>query len=315
MKLRYIISFGVSLAFVFGCTTAPKEQTKVYENSSSQILEKPVDKQTVETNVLGNTENLIIVDSRPYFEYSMAHYQNAISLDWHEFTEKKEPLTGAVKKDLQFESRRLARLGIAKESSVMVVGTKGKFDAYKLAWIFRVLGVEKVQVKNFGEIQAPVSNNKEKALDAKPSWVADKSSSLNCEYKEFHAAVEEPLGAQGMDASILLDVRSLEEYQGKVLGGLKVKAPPIGAFFIAIDDFMLPKEQAQVVVEKKLKDMKIKKDAKIILFSVEGLRSSFATLQMLDWGYKNVCNYSGGLKEYMHRSGTEKIAKKKKRRK
>lgn len=269
-----IAAFVLVLA---GCAAAP---TNTY--SEEPVFKK--DKTAV-------SENVILIDARPAFEYSVAHVPGSISMQWNDFTQKDHPFEGILEPDQFFHTRRLARMGVAPDSTVVILGNGRKGDGAegRLAWTFRVLGIDKT---SFAHVESySISGSTKEAPPpraAVPMWKPDFQSSMVADKEQFEGVLYKPRVA--LDAPVIIDVRTVDEYTGKEGRKLKVD---YGAINVPWTEFITAKGDPNPEIAKKLAAIGVTKSRTIYLIDWQGVRSGLATVVLKDLGY-NAVNFAGG---------------------
>jgi len=92
--------------------------------------------------------SIVLVDSRPLFQFKKQHIQGAVSLPTDETFYKigRSDLVATI-----FDIRNLMReAGIKKESKVVVYGNKNIMDISRLFWVFEMFGLEGVGILDGG---------------------------------------------------------------------------------------------------------------------------------------------------------------------
>lgn len=158
------------VAFVFvGCASKP---TQVVEKS--QVLESAAGTGLPESTVDGKplNEEVVLLDARPAFVAAVSKIKQAQILDWRDFTRRVAPRPNALEGDLFFHTRRLARMGIAPETKVLVLGRgmEGDGEEGRLAWTLRYLGVARVDFQNVEDYRAQMQTHESPAPKEMPVW-------------------------------------------------------------------------------------------------------------------------------------------------
>jgi thiosulfate/3-mercaptopyruvate sulfurtransferase len=134
-----------------GCATKP---TVLTETSTRRFGAAPALMRPVLLD-----ESTVILDARPAFEYSMARIPRSLNINWVDFSERDPMSRGWPQKDSFAAARRLARMGIAPDSKVVVfgLGPDGQGEEGRVAWLLAYLGVENVQFARFGAVKSRVT--------------------------------------------------------------------------------------------------------------------------------------------------------------
>lgn len=266
-----------ALAVFAGCAASP---TKTYS-------EKPVftkDKKSVD-------EGLILIDARPSFENAVARVPGSIPMQWQDFAQKEHPFEGLLEPDLYYHARRLARMGIAPDSKIVVLGNgmKGDGSEGRIAWTLRVMGIENVafaHVENYSI--SGTSREAPPPRAAVPTWKPDEQSNLVADKARFENVLYKP--RMSLDSPVIIDVRTVEEYTGKTGAKLKVD---YGAINVPWTEFLTAKGEPNPNIAKKLESVGVTKNRAIYLIDYQGVRSALATVVLRDLGYE-ATNFAGG---------------------
>ncbi|MDX9732375.1 MAG: rhodanese-like domain-containing protein [Bdellovibrionales bacterium] len=104
-------------------------------------------------------EAVVVVDTRPKFDFSMARIPRSVSINWADYSEAEPNKRGWPQRDIFAAARRLARLGIAPDSKVVIFGQglEGQGEEGKVAWLLAYLGVENVRFARFGSVRTRIT--------------------------------------------------------------------------------------------------------------------------------------------------------------
>lgn len=236
------------------------------------------------------TDQTVIVDARPAFDYSLAHINGSLALRWQDFTQREEARKGLLEGDLFFHARRLARMGIDPSTPVIVVGRGpfGEGEEGRVAWTLKYLGLKDVKFVHVDAFKLPHSQAEAAPRPAKPLWKPSLQEDLDIEVKPLLNNVQK--GALA-GRPIFIDVRTEKEYLGK---GQFKSVPDLGVINIPWTEFITSQSLPNKEVVAKLETVGITKDKKIILLDEMGVRSAMVTLVLRDLGYSKATNFSGG---------------------
>jgi thiosulfate/3-mercaptopyruvate sulfurtransferase len=296
------------ISLSFSCATKP---TKAYENQQRQMKPAAAGELAGEQIVL--TEQTIVLDARAPFEYSLSHIPRAINVQWTDFTQKEEAYRGVLLADRFELTRRLARLGIAQNSEVVVVGKglSGGGEEGRLAWTLAYLGLDNVRAVPISYFKGHVSNIEAKPLPPAVIWKPVIDESLLVTRQELlyvldNRGVYDPI-SYGEKARPrlykIIDVRTSREYLGKEGVGMQTPIPNMEAINIPWNEFFDPTGRANPEIAQRLHEVGVTKDQRIILISDDGLRSAAVTMALRSMGFKGAGNYAGGLKELVASAG------------
>lgn len=233
--------------------------------------------------------------------YERAHIPGAVNFSWH------NDLNDKVRRDIvskeAFE-QLLSKGGVGDNTTVVLYGDTNNWFAAWGAWVFDVYGVKNVKLLDGGrkkwEAENRTLNNRAPDYAATTYRVGQVNTDLRARLGDALAAVE------GKGATQLVDIRSADEYQGKVFAPagvpeLAVRAGHIpGAVNVpwgkAVNEDGTFKSRADL--QKLYADVGIDGSKPIITYCRIGERSShtwFALSKIL--GYQ-VKNYDGSWTEY-----------------
>jgi thiosulfate/3-mercaptopyruvate sulfurtransferase len=235
--------------------------------------------------------------------YEKGHVAGAVGFKWH--SELCEP-TGArdIVSQENFE-KLCSRAGIANDTTVVFYGDNNNWFAAWAVWIFTMYGHKDVRMMNGGRVKWELEKRPYETTVPSYPATAYKASpadrSLRARLSDVLAAVEKK------EPAVLIDVRSPEEYAGKVIA-------PAGIQELAIRAGRVP--GAKSVTWKKAVNedgtfksvdelRKLYADAgadgtkTVICYCRIGERSSHTwfVLKFL-LGFKDVRNYDGSWTEY-----------------
>ncbi len=233
--------------------------------------------------------------------YERAHVPGAVNFSWH------NDLNDKVRRDIvsqQGFEALLSKSGVTPETTVVLYGDTNNWFAAWGAWVFDIYGVKNVKLLDGGrkkwEAENRPLNNRAPEYASTTYRVSEVNVNLRARLSDALAAAEGKSGAK------LLDIRSADEYSGKVF------APP-GIQELAIRAGHIPgavnvpwgqavKEDGSFKSPEELKKLYasvgIDGSKPIITYCRIGERSShtwFALSKIL--GYQ-VKNYDGSWTEY-----------------
>ena len=152
--------------------------------------------------------NLVVVESdEDVLLYETGHIRGAVKIDWH--TDLNDPVTRDYVQGEAF-SELMSRVGISRDSTVVIYGDKSNWWASYALWVFKLFGHEDVRLLDGG----------------RDSWIAegreltrDETTVIPSEYpvvvrddSKIRAFRDDVLKHFG---NPLIDVRSAVEYSGE----------------------------------------------------------------------------------------------------
>lgn len=236
--------------------------------------------------------------------YHAGHIPGAVGLDWEKELQDQTRRDIAGKAQLE---KLLGERGISRDDTIVLYGDHSNWFAAYAFWLFKTYGHEDVRLMNGGRNKWLDEDDKPLTTDAPQitptTYAADEpNAGLRAKLGEILALAE---GGQG---ALLVDVRSPDEFTGKVVAppGLKETAQRAGhipgaksvpwATAVAEDGTFKPfPELKKIYVEGE----SIAPGEPVIAYCRIGERSShtwFVLKYLL--GFENVRNYDGSWTEY-----------------
>jgi thiosulfate/3-mercaptopyruvate sulfurtransferase len=282
-----------SLALIFllllsACQNVP---TKIYGTS-------PTQKKSGEQI----PPNVIVIDARPAFEYSISHIPGSLHMRWEEFAQREEPFQGLLEQDLYFHARRLARYGIHPQSEILVVGRgeKGEGEEGRLAWTFKILGIDKVSFATIDNFSVPLTREELPPPKHVAIWKPKIQEALVVDRKAFLRQAMKPKTEP--HRALIIDVRTEAQYLGKDTKSYYSKnAPDFGAMNIPWFEFFETSGMARKSMIERLQAVGIHADDLIYVIDEKGARSAAVTLALHELGYHRAANFAGGYMELIGR--------------
>lgn len=250
---------------------------------------------------LDNPDVRIVEVSVEPGKFNRGHIPGAINLRWH--TDLVDPVNRDLVSKEDFETL-LSENGISEETTVVIYGDHNNWFAAWGAWVFTIYGHENIRLLDGGRDKW---ENENRQLSSRPTNHPHTDytiSNVNENLRAFLPDVREI--AEGKSQGALVDIRSNEEYQGKVIAPegiqeLSVRAGHVpGAVnvpwgtIVDEDGTFLPEEELKEVYAEK----GIDGSETVITYCRIGERSShtwFALHYIL--GY-DTQNYDGSWTEY-----------------
>ena len=146
--------------------------------------------------------------------YDSGHLPGAVGWNWK--TELQDQLRRTIASKEDFEVL-LSKSGISKDTTIVLYGDNNNWFAAWAYWLLKYYGHENVRILDGGRKKWEAENREltTKAADVEPATYT--ISEINDKYRAFRDDVTETLGS---DSHGLVDVRSPDEFTGKIL------APP-----------------------------------------------------------------------------------------
>ena len=235
--------------------------------------------------------------------YDAGHVRGAIGFNWQ--TQLQDQVSRDIISKTDFE-KLLSQAGISPSDTVILYGDNNNWFAAYGFWLFKLYGHKDVRLMNGGRIKWLNEKDKELTTDVpKPAPTNYKSTE---EHPELRAYVSDVLEASKGGRINLVDVRSPDEFSGKVIappgmtetaqrGGHVPGAKSIPwSSAVASDGTFKPLSELETIYVQQ-KGVDRGKDT--IAYCRIGERSShtwFVLKYLL--GFKDVKNYDGSWTEY-----------------
>ena len=241
---------------------------------------------------------IIVVDVRPFADYTLGHIPGAINVDLMHFHWIDTSNLGISQFNKQMQTL-LSNLGLTKDKRVIFYESNSGPSAARGVWLLSYFLHRNVSLLDGGfekwkKERYPIET---KSNPYKHSAVGGKTNSkLLATYNEIFTAIKN----KG-DQVLLIDSRSNSEFDGSIIRASKAGHIP-GAINI---DWNRNIENGAFKVHEKLRKIysNIPKHAKIITYCQGGYRAanSYIALKML--GYRNVKVYLGSWGEWGNKAG------------
>jgi thiosulfate/3-mercaptopyruvate sulfurtransferase len=148
-------------------------------------------------------------------QYNAGHIPGAVAFDWT--TQLQDQTRRDIIGKEEFEAL-LSKAGISNDDRVVIYGDNNNWFAAYGFWIFKYYGHDNVQLMNGGRSKWLDEEDKPLTTDVPSPTPA--TYTVKSENKEIRAFVQDALRASQEKSANLVDVRSPDEFSGKVI------APP-----------------------------------------------------------------------------------------
>lgn len=283
---KYVMAAAVALSFAAPALAGPAD-----------VL---VTTDWLEKNLGSKDIRLVEVSVNPGV-YERGHIPGAVNFVWH--TDLVDPVKRDIASRENFQAL-LRKSGIDDKTTVVLYGDTNNWFAAWGAWIFDVYGVKSVKLLDGGRKKWEAEN---RPLATEPKPIAASSITIGEPNLALRARLTDVVAvAEKRSDTKLVDIRSADEYQGKIIAPqgsqeLSIRAGHVpGAVNVVWSKAVAEDGTFKSVEElKKLyADVGIDGSKPIIVYCRIGERSShtwFALTKIL--GY-NVKNYDGSWTEY-----------------
>lgn len=241
-----------------------------------------------------NERNLLVVDARPYAEYTQGHVPGAVNIDlmqFHWIDTSKEGI-----RQFNRQSRTLlSNIGVSERKFVVFYDNVSGPSAARGVWLLLYFSHSKVAMLDGGLESWKVKYATETKTNAfqHSNFKGRPDPKILAGYTTIKAAAKKK-------KTIVLDARSKEEYDGTAVRAARAGHIPKAVNIdwndnLADSRFKDPEDLAKMYSG-------LPKDAEVITYCQGGYRAanSFVVLKML--GYENVKMYLGSWGEWGNRS-------------
>jgi len=239
-------------------------------------------------------DNIILVDSRPFGEYSQGHVKGAVNIDLFQFHWNDTSKRGI--RDFEHQSRiLLSNLGVKKSQEVVFYDNVSGMSSARGVWLLLYFYHKKVSLLD-GGFDKWKKEGFPVVTKTNPFFKTNFRGKPNPKVLATANEIKKSIGKKG---TALLDARTKEEFEG-----IHVRAARAGHIPSAINiDW---KENIQGGSFKNKEELshlysKIAKNSKVVTYCQGGYRAAntFVALNIL--GYKNVKMYLGSWGEWGNR--------------
>ncbi|MEX0646288.1 MAG: sulfurtransferase [Balneolaceae bacterium] len=233
--------------------------------------------------------------------YDSGHLPGAVGWNWK--TELQDQLRRTISSKEDFEAL-LSKSGISNDTTIILYGDNNNWFAAWAYWLLKYYGHEDVRILDGGRLKWEAENRELTTETTKVESADYKIEGINHKYRAFRDDVAKTLGS---DAHGLVDVRSPDEFTGKILAppGLDELSQRAGHIpgasnipwskAVNEDGTFKSKEELKALYEGE----GITPDRDIISYCRIGERSAhswFVLNELLE--YPNVRNYDGSWTEW-----------------
>lgn len=285
-----LLSAALAFSMLAGCKKTTKtEKTDGTSDFSGEFI---ISAQEAKEKI--GDENVIFVDGRGQDLAKKGTIEGAVVTDWMALSTCQEGEAGDEKWGLVPEPKelsvRLSQLGIDQKKEIIVLGEpeKGWGEDGRILWELREAGCENIKIVDGG-----LSAMKDIGVEAKaqPTTPAPSDFSIY-QLQEDHDIKTEEL-QKNYDDYVVVDVRTVKEYDGAVLYGEEKGGHMPGAISIPYTELFQTDGTLKdnETITKLFENKGIKKDDKVVTYCTGGIRSAYAQLVLEMCGYENTYSY------------------------
>jgi thiosulfate/3-mercaptopyruvate sulfurtransferase len=233
-------------------------------------------------------------------QYQRFHLRGAVYLPYQAIVQRRRDGV-MMRVDDERLFKILGALGISAQSHVVIYDDIGGLQAGRLFWELERIGHAKVSVLDGGLVQWILDGGKVMATPVTPKPVNYSPRTGGARQNE--ASLEAVKSAAKDAVTVLLDVRTREEYQGEPRSKRPTGHIPGAKWWpwdgaVAFDNGFRLKTFDQL--QKSLASVGVEnKDQPIITYCQTGHRASQAYLTLRSLGYENVRVFDGSMAEYV----------------
>jgi thiosulfate/3-mercaptopyruvate sulfurtransferase len=245
--------------------------------------------------MLNKSEDLLLVDTRPFTEYSMGHIQGAVNIDLFQFHWLDTSKVG-IRQFVRQSRILLSNIGVRNEKSVVFYDNVSGMSAARGVWLLLYFSHKKTSLLDGGfdkwkkeghHVETKTNRYVKSNFKGKPN------ATVLATAVEIEKSIENK-------STMLLDARTKEEFAGR-----QVRAARAGHIPSAINiDWEENIQGGSFKTKEELAKLysNIPIDSKVVTYCQGGYRAAntFVALKIL--GYKNVKMYLGSWGEWGNRS-------------
>lgn len=237
-----------------------------------------------------------IVDTRGAGRYAQGHIRNAVNLPVARLDDPANPVRSALLRPERF-GVLVGNTGIGNQDTVVIYDDGQGLMATRLFWALDYYGHEKLALLDGGIIGWSANGN-EVVTDATHG---EAKSYTATPHQERGATKEEVVSRLGKSDTLLLDVRSWDEYTGAMVQALRGGHIP-GAKFLEWSDALAKSDVPAFKSADQLTQMfaavEATPDKEIITYCQGGVRAAHTYYMLRLLGYDKVRNYTGSWGEW-----------------
>lgn len=266
-----------------------------------------------ESTYESNERNYAVIDMQEHEDYLTSHIRNAVNITRDQISGEAFSSDGSSsKKELE---KILGAVGIKPSDEIIIYDDSQNTNACRLWWLLKVFGHEKISILDGGLNYWKEVGNELVTGEAYINPVA--YHFVGKERKDIFASIDDIKKGMNDTNTIVLDVRSLEEYDGtKQKDGAAYGGNIDGCSHLEFKSSLNEggtKNQC-FKTESELKELfekkGITKDKKILVYCHSGTRSAHTTFVLTQLlGYKNVSNYDGSWIEWSEKTKSDTLVK------
>ena len=240
-------------------------------------------------------EDLLLVDTRPFSEYSMGHIQGAINIDLFQFHWLDSSKVG-IKQFVRQSRILLSNIGVRNEKLVVFYDNISGMSAARGVWLLHYFSHNRVSLLD-GGLDRWKKEGYPVETKTNPFVKTKYRGKPNPKVLATAGEIKNSIGKKG---TALLDARTKEEFEG-----IHLRAARAGHIPTAINiDWEENIQGGSFKTKEELAKLysKIAKDSKVVTYCQGGYRAAHSFLALKIQGYKNVKMYLGSWGEWGNRT-------------
>jgi len=244
--------------------------------------------------MFNNSKDLLLVDTRPFREYSIGHIQGAVNIDLFQFHWLDTSKVG-IKQFIRQSRLLLSNIGVRTEKPVVFYDNVSGMSAARGVWLLVYFSHKKVSLLDGGFEQWKKEGH---PIETKtnPFVKTNFRGKPNPKVLATGNEIKKSIGKKG---TALLDARTKEEFKG-----IHVRAARAGHIPSAINiDWEVNLQRGAFKTKEELAKLysRVPKDSKVVTYCQGGYRAAHTFVALKILGYKNVKMYLGSWGEWGNR--------------
>ena len=244
--------------------------------------------------MLNNSKDLLLVDTRPFSEYTIGHIQGAVNIDLFQFHWLDTSKVG-IKQFVRQSRLLLSNIGVRNEKSVLFYDNVSGMSAARGVWLLVYFSHKRVSLLD-GGLDKWKKEGHPIETKTNPFFKTNYRGKPNPKVLATAGEIEKSIGKKG---TALVDARTKEEFEG-----IHVRAARAGHIPSAINiDWNENIQGGSFKTKEELSRLysKIAKDSKVVTYCQGGYRAAHTFVALKILGYKNVKMYLGSWGEWGNR--------------
>ena len=236
--------------------------------------------------MLNNSKDLLIVDTRPFSEYSIGHIQGAVNIDLFQFHWLDTSKVG-IKQFVRQSRLLLSNIGVRNEKSVVFYDNVSGMSAARGVWLLHYFSHKRVSLLD-GGLDKWKKEGHPVETKTNPFVKTNYRGKPNPKVLATADEIKKSIGKKG---TALVDARTKEEFEG-----IHVRAARAGHIPSAINiDWEENIQGGSFKTKEELAKLysKIPKDSKVVTYCQGGYRAAHTFVALNILGYKNVKDVLG----------------------